>query len=115
MRKDSHLNYPLSTDFRSNLREMKHVSKDSIQISILSAEFSNQILKLTLICMFVLLFLLVCTHLEPTGANRHRHVNVNVWRGASKGSKKHKFAPWGYYAKLAADDRVDHEQVLIAK
>lgn len=32
------------------------------------------------------------------------HVHVNVWRGPSKGYKKHKFAPWGYYAKLPADD-----------
>lgn len=31
-------------------------------------------------------------------------VHINVWRGPSKGYGKYKFAPWGYYAKLPADD-----------
>lgn len=38
-------------------------------------------------------------------AKKHKgHVHINVWRGPSKGYKKHKFAPWGYYAKLPADE-----------
>lgn len=36
------------------------------------------------------------------------HVKVNVWRGPSKGHKKHKFAPWGYYAKMPADSGKKH-------
>lgn len=36
------------------------------------------------------------------------HVHINVWRGPSKGYKKHKFAPWGYYAKLPADESKKH-------
>ena len=36
------------------------------------------------------------------------HVHIKVWRGPSHGHKKHKFAPWGYKAKLPADDYKHH-------
>jgi len=39
-----------------------------------------------------------------TLAGHKGHVHINVWRGPTKGHKKHKFAPWGFYAKLPADE-----------
>lgn len=36
------------------------------------------------------------------------NVHIKVWRGPSHGHKKHKFAPWGYKAKVPADDHKHH-------
>lgn len=41
-------------------------------------------------------------------AKHSKHVHINVWRGTSKGHKKHKFAPWGLHAKLPADQDKHH-------
>lgn len=35
----------------------------------------------------------------------HGHVSIKTYRGPSHGhGKGHKFAPWGYYAHVPADD-----------
>lgn len=41
-------------------------------------------------------------------AGHKGYVHIKVWRGPSHGHKKHKFAPWGYKAKLPADDHKHH-------
>lgn len=54
-----------------------------------------------LIVTFALLATLANAFLVEAG---HKGpVKINVWRGPTKGDKKHKFAPWGYHAKLPAD------------
>lgn len=46
---------------------------------------------------------------QAGGYDHHKgHVHINVWRGPSKGYHKKKFAPWGYYAKLPADESPKH-------
>lgn len=52
----------------------------------------------------MLALLLAFGSYDTVSAGHKGHVHINVWRGPSKGYKKHKFAPWGYYAKLPADD-----------
>lgn len=53
-------------------------------------------------------FGLAGNQLAEAGYHHKGRVHINVWRGPSKGYGKHKFAPWGYYAKLPADDYPKH-------
>lgn len=55
--------------------------------------------------ILMVFFLVVAVYTDLTLAGHKGHVHINVWRGPSKGHKKHKFAPWGYYAKLPADEK----------
>lgn len=59
-------------------------------------------------CSIVLALLLVFAAYDEAIAGHKGKVHINVWRGPSKGHKKHKFAPWGYYAKLPADEGKKH-------
>lgn len=63
---------------------------------------------LRLTCLLLMALLVVLAYNEQVEAGHKGHVHINVWRGPSKGYKKHKFAPWGYYAKLPADDYPKH-------
>jgi len=61
--------------------------------------------KFLLTCSVLMLLLLWLSSAYDLAIG-HKHkgqVHIDVWRGASKGHKKDKFAPWGYYAKLPAD------------
>lgn len=57
-----------------------------------------------LISCCILMAILLTLAASSVSAGHKGHVHINVWRGPSKGHKKHKFAPWGYYAKLPADE-----------
>ena len=52
--------------------------------------------------------LLLFAAYDQAVAGHKGYVHVKVWRGPSHGYKKHKFAPWGYKAKLPADDYKHH-------
>lgn len=56
-------------------------------------------------CAILISLLVAFASYDLVHAGGHKdRVHINVWRGPSKGYKKHKFAPWGYYAKLPADE-----------
>lgn len=81
-------------------KRLKNVSEP--QCKTINAD--NWLLQsLVLTCCMLMAILL--TLAASSGSAAHKgHVHINVWRGPSKGHKKHKFAPWGYYAKLPADE-----------
>lgn len=58
-------------------------------------------------CSILLAFLLMFASYDQQ-VSAHKYVHIKVWRGPSHGHKKHKFAPWGYKAKLPADDYKHH-------
>lgn len=77
----------------------------SLSIKILTSMNLTLLQSLMITCTIIMAVLFMFASYDLTLAGGHKgHVHINVWRGPSKGHKKHKFAPWGYYAKLPADE-----------
>lgn len=82
---------------------------ESLVVVVVVVVNSFETTKNTLVvCTVLLAFLLMFASYHLAQAGHKGHVHINVWRGPSKGYKKHKFAPWGFYAKLPADDEKKH-------
>ncbi|KAG9508989.1 hypothetical protein GZH46_02503 [Fragariocoptes setiger] len=69
---------------------------------------TNMAKGIVLTCTILLAAMVVFASYDQAFAGHKGHVHINVWRGPSKGYKKHKFAPWGYWAKLPADESKHH-------
>lgn len=54
--------------------------------------------------IFMAILLMFASYDQAIAGYKGGKVHVNVWRGPTIGYKKYKFAPWGYYAKLPADE-----------
>lgn len=78
-------------------------------LTLLSFRHSaNPMKQLVFACLVLAAVLMLMIGDNPALAKDHKHVQINVWRGPSKGHKKHKFAPWGFHAKLPADKGKGH-------
>ena len=99
---------PVSSKFLISSQSLEYISVRNSPKTILN-QFEIMAKWFTYSLIVTLLLLALVAHNSLVASHKGSHVNINVWRGPSKGHKKHKFAPWGYHAKLPADmDKKKH-------